>query len=145
MGCDRQSDFARAHPISAAPVAAGRRLRGTLACVSGHLAEESVARLLESRGISVVARRWRGKAGEIDLICRDREGLIFVEVKQSDTHQAAAERLGRAQQRRIMQAALEYCEQQGQVMLPELRFDAALVDRQGRIEILEAAFVADFC
>ncbi len=117
-----------------------RKARGRMANLSGSLAEESVARLLERRGMSILARRWRGKAGEIDLIARDGSCLVFVEVKQSATHEAAALRLGAAQQGRIMRAALEYCESLGQASLPEMRFDAALVDAQGRIEILERAF-----
>lgn len=95
--------------------------------------------------MTVLARRWRGKAGEIDLICRDGACLIFVEVKQAATLDEAAQRLGRTQQGRIMQAALEYCESHGHSPLPELRFDAALVDRQGRVQILERAFEDSCC
>ena len=104
------------------------------------MAEDGVARLMRDRGLDVLARRWCGKAGEIDLICRDGDCLVFVEVKQSATHGQAAQRLSAVQKGRIMQAALEYCEGLGLSPLPELRFDAALVDAQGRVEILERAF-----
>lgn len=140
MSYAKAGDFDRALPVMPQPVPATRRARGRLAHLSGTLAEDSVARHLEGRGMTILARRWRGKAGEIDLICRDGQCLIFVEVKQSDTHHEAAQRLGAAQQGRIMRAALEYCEKEGHAPLPELRFDAALVDRQGRVEILERAF-----
>ncbi|TBN43936.1 hypothetical protein EYE42_02105 [Paracoccus subflavus] len=132
-------------PSSARPVSSARRARGRAACLSGALAEEGVARLAEAGGMTVLARRWRGKAGEIDLICRDGACLIFVEVKQAATLDEAAQRLGRTQQGRIMQAALEYCESHGHSPLPELRFDAALVDRQGRVQILERAFEDSCC
>ncbi|WP_295044507.1 YraN family protein [uncultured Paracoccus sp.] len=108
------------------------------------MAEDNVARLLERSGMTILARRWRGKAGEIDLIARDGECLVFVEVKQSVTHQDAACRLGATQQSRIMRAALEYCEAAGHAELPELRFDAALVDAQGRVDVLERAFEEAF-
>lgn len=108
------------------------------------MAEDSVARLMQDRGLILLARRWRGKAGEIDLILRDGECLVFVEVKRSATHERAAQRLGGAQQGRIMQAALEYCDSAGHAVLPELRFDAALVDGQGQVQILERAF-EDVC
>ena len=135
-----KSDFDGAQAVAPRQVSSARRTRGRLACLSGTMAEESVARLLEGRGVTVLARRWRGKAGEIDLICQNGSSLIFVEVKQSDTHEEAAQRLGSAQQGRIMQAALEYCEGQGHDPLPEMRFDAALVDRHGRVSIVERAF-----
>ena len=66
-----------------------------MAHLSGTLAEESVARLLEHRGMTILARRWRGQAGEIDLVARQGSCLVFVEVKQSATHQEAALRLDR--------------------------------------------------
>ncbi|WP_207100681.1 YraN family protein [Paracoccus shandongensis] len=144
MSYAKAGDFDWSQPVTPRAVSAARRSRGRLAHLSGALAEDGVARLLEGRGMTVLARRWRGKAGEIDLICRDRECLIFVEVKQSATHHEAAQRLGAAQQGRIMRAALEYCDKEGHAPLPEMRFDAALVDGQGRIEILERAFEEAF-
>lgn len=130
----------RARSVVPDAASSARRARGRLAHLSGNLAEESVARTLEGRGMTILARRWRGRAGEIDLICQAGPCLVFVEVKQSATHQEAAKRLGAAQRNRIMQAALEYCDGEGHTPLPEMRFDAALVDGQGRIEILESAF-----
>ena len=132
--------------ITAQPtqVSAALRTRGRMAHLSGALAEDSVARLLERKGMTILARRWRGKAGEIDLIARDGPCLIFVEVKQSATHEDAAHRLVAAQQGRIMRAALEYCDAEGLAALPDIRFDAALVDSQGRVEILERAFEEAF-
>lgn len=115
-----------------------------MAHLSGTLAEEGVARVLERRGMTILARRWRGKAGEIDLVAKQGACLVFVEVKQSATHAEAALRLGSAQQGRIMRAALEYCDSAGWALLPEMRFDAALVDGQGQIDILERAFEESF-
>lgn len=140
MGYAKALDFGGALRAAPRPVPAARRTRGRLACLAGAMAEDGVARVLEGRGVTVVARRWRGKAGEIDLICRDGDCLIFIEVKQSSTHDEAAQRLGMRQQGRIMRAALEYCEVQGYDLLPEMRFDAALVDRTGKVEVLERAF-----
>lgn len=136
----RTLDLPWAVPPQARQVSLARRTRGRLAHLSGALAEDSVARVLEGKGMTILARRWRGKAGEIDLIARHGECLVFIEVKQSSSHQEAACRLGAAQQGRIMRAALEYCEAAGQMPLPELRFDAALVDGRGQVEILERAF-----
>ena len=117
-----------------------RHDRGRLAYLSGQFAEDSVARYLEARDLQIVARRWRGKAGEIDLICRQGACHVFVEVKQAATHADAALRLGRAQQQRICLAALEYCDQLGIGSDVEMRFDLVTVDALGRIEQLENAF-----
>lgn len=136
----RSLDLPWAVPVQPRQVSSARRMRGRMAHLSGVLAEDSVARVLERKGMTILARRWRGKAGEIDLIAREGDCLVFVEVKQSSTHEEAASRLGVAQQGRIMRAAMEYCEAFGQSPLPELRFDAALVDGQGRVDILERAF-----
>lgn len=140
----RSLDLPWAVPPQPKQVSIARRTRGRIAHLSGALAEDSVARHLERKGMTILARRWRGKAGEIDLIAREAQCLVFIEVKQSSTHEMAAYRLGTAQQGRIMRAALEYCEAAGQAPLPEMRFDAALVNAHGRVEILERAFEEAF-
>ncbi|SNR56374.1 hypothetical protein EYF88_11155 [Paracoccus sediminis] len=139
MGSGNPLDLKGTRPVSSA-----RRTRGRLACLSGAMAEDRVARVLEDQGISVLARRWRGTAGEIDLVCQDGPCLAFVEVKRSATHAEAAQRLGPVQQGRIMRAALEYCDSHGHQPLPELRFDAALVDARGRVELVKRAFEEAF-
>lgn len=136
MMLDMGFDLASAQPM----VAQRRRERGRLACLSGAMAEQAVARRLREDGIEILAERWRGKAGEIDLICRQGDCMIFVEVKQAETHDDAATRLSAAQQARICRAACEYCETLPLGQLTEMRFDAALVDRRGRVAILENAF-----
>ena len=140
MICDKAPYPGGAQPVEIRPVPSARQTRGRIAHLSGSLAEDSVARILEQRGMTVLARRWRGRAGEIDLICQEGPCLVFVEVKQSATHAEAAHRLGAAQQGRILRAALEYCDDAGYPTLPEMRFDAALVDGSGRVEICERAF-----
>lgn len=117
-----------------------RAARGRLAALSGAMAEEAVARLYRARGAVLLASRWRGKAGEIDLIFREGEDLVFVEVKKSGSHAMAAGRLRRDQMDRICMAACEYCEAQGLGLLTFMRFDVALVDGQGRIEVIDNAF-----
>ena len=52
-----------------------------LAEASGRAAEDEAARWLEAKGWTVLARRIRTRAGEIDLVMRDGATLVFVEVK----------------------------------------------------------------
>lgn len=101
----------------------------------GEAAEQSVARLYEGRGHAIAARRWRGRGGEIDLITRDGAQVIFVEVKAAATHDQALQRLRPAQIRRIRQTVAEFLAGEPQGALTEVRFDLALVDRQGQVAI----------
>lgn len=84
--------------------------------------------------------RWRGPAGEIDLIFRDGDELIFVEVKKSSSHALAASRLDRRQMDRICLSALDYADRIGSGRAVPMRFDAALVDGHGRVDIIRNAF-----
>ena len=123
-------------------ISAGRARRGRIAAISGQMAEERVADRYNAQGYDILARRWRGKAGEIDLICQIGECLVFVEVKSSRTHARAGERLGRRQMDRICRAACEFCGNRSAGLLSEMRFDAALVDAFGRVDVVENAFGA---
>lgn len=109
---------------------------------AGLAAEDQVAQLYDRSGRAVCARRWRGSAGEIDLIARDGAEVIFIEVKQSKTHALAAEHLTSRQMARIYSAASEFLAGEPGGQLTDVRFDVALVDAVGRIEVLENAYAA---
>lgn len=110
---------------------------------AGLSAEQRIAQDYERRGFVVARRRWRGAAGEIDLITRDGDDLIFVEVKQSRTIARAAERLNRRQMARIYASAEQFLEGEPKGQLTNVRFDVALVDHAGAFEIIENAFGHD--
>lgn len=116
--------------------------RGRLNNLAGHAAEQAVARVYRGLGGEIAEMNWRGKAGEIDIIARDRDCVIFIEVKKSSTLEAAAYRLGQRQISRLMLAAAEFLGGEPKGELTEARFDVALVDAIGRIEILENALAA---
>ena len=99
-------------------------------------------RLYARSGRPVTATRWRGTGGEIDLIARDGAEVIFIEVKQAKTHAYAAERVSTRQMQRIMNAASEFLAGEPAGQATAVRFDVALVDGKGQIEIIENAFAA---
>jgi putative endonuclease len=117
----------------------GDRGRGALAHQAGRMAEAQVARHYEARGLVVHARRWRGAGGEIDLVLRDGTGggFVFVEVKRSRAHARAAEALGVRQLRRLQAAAAEFLGAEPGDLDTPARFDLALVDAAGRVEVIE--------
>lgn len=51
----------------------------------GRQGEDLAARFLEDAGYRIVARNWRCRQGEIDIIARNADTLIFVEVKSRST------------------------------------------------------------
>ena len=106
---------------------------------AGLAAEDIVASDYARRGHATRDRRWRGSGGEIDLIAADGDGLIFIEVKKASTHAFAAERLSGRQIDRIFASACEYLGDMPRGQLTPCRFDVALVDDVGRIEVLENA------
>lgn len=109
---------------------------------AGLTAESLVEQHYARSGRAICARRWRGESGEIDLIARDGAEVIFIEVKQSKTHALAAEHLTPRQMARIYSAASEFLGGEPAGQRTAVRFDVALVDGVGRIEILENAFAA---
>jgi putative endonuclease len=118
------------------------RMRGLRSYQAGLAAEAMVERLYSGSGRPICARRWRGLSGEIDLIARDGAEVIFIEVKQSKTHAMAAEHISPRQIARIFDTASEFVGGEPAGQLTPVRFDLALVDAQGRIEIMENAFAA---
>jgi len=130
----------------AAPGAAARNRktsRGRSATFSGAAAETRTARRYEADGWRVMARNWRADrlhgGGEIDLIVARGDMLTFVEVKTRRSLGEAAVALRPAQRLRLEAAALRFSELHGEG-LGEMRFDLALCDRDGRLEVLENAF-----
>jgi putative endonuclease len=106
----------------------------------GVAAEQSACLALAADGWSILGRRMRTKAGEIDAVA-EKDGLIaFVEVKSRPTLAMAAYALGERQQGRLMAAA--------EILLSEhpdwggngVRFDVVLVDRQSRVRRIADAF-----
>lgn len=124
----------------ASPDRQRRSIRGLANYHAGHAAEGSVARHYEDQGIPIIVRNWRGSGGEIDLVGRLGEQVIFVEVKQSKTHDLAASHVTQAQIARIFATVDEFLAGEPKGLLTDVRIDLALVDGHGRIDVLENAF-----
>lgn len=118
-----------------------KQQRGKTSFQAGIAAEEIVATRYSRGGYPVLAKRWRGSRGEIDLVAQDGDGIIFIEVKKSRSHAHAAARLTRRQMDRIYGAGSEFLASQPRGQLTDVRFDLALVDDQGRVEVIENAFM----
>ena len=118
----------------------GRSHKARRSGLTGRRAEWLAILWLSAKGYRLLERRFGGKGGEIDLILSKDDEYIFVEVKKSARHATAAERIGAHQIARICTAAQEFCGGLSTGLLTMMRFDAALVDQVGRVEIIENAF-----
>ena len=119
-----------------------RRNRGTTSYQAGLAAEEIVAQAFARKGQAILAKRWRGSGGEIDVIAQDGEGVVFVEVKKSKTHTKAAQRITHQQMQRIYSTGAEFLETMPKGQLTDVRIDVALVDEVGRVNVIENAYMA---
>ena len=96
----------------------------------GAAAEALAAEFLQAQGLSIVARNYRCRGGEIDLIASDGETLIFVEVRlRSDAaFGGAAESITAAKKKRLTFAAAHYLSRLSPTSHePPCRFDAILM------------------
>jgi putative endonuclease len=110
---------------------------------AGARAEDLCAELLERAGLRVLARNWRCRMGEIDLIAEDGGTLVFAEVRYrgSSSRGGAAESITPAKQARIIAAARAYLRGRPEA---DCRFDVLLLDalERDRIEWIRNAFSA---
>ncbi|MES2258974.1 MAG: YraN family protein [Pseudomonadota bacterium] len=96
--------------------------------IDGRHGEDEALAHLVLHGLSLVERNFLCKCGEIDLIMRDRDALVFVEVRRraSRSHGGAAASITPAKQRRLVRAAQLYLLRYRQ--LPPCRFDVVAID-----------------
>ena len=104
----------------------------------GRWGERAAARFLRGKGYRILLRNVRIGAGEIDLVCRQREILVFVEVKtrSSSDYGAPAEAVDAGKRARLIRAAYAYLEELGRDDV-SYRFDIVevLVESRGRPHI----------
>jgi putative endonuclease len=109
----------------------------------GLSAEMRAAAFLLAKGYRIAARRWRSAAGEIDIVARRGNLLIFVEVKARGTFDDAAYSVTPRQQQRIAAAAAIWLADNAGDAQRDMRFDAILVAPRRWPRHIEAAFEAE--
>lgn len=137
MEAERQAALSPPEPQAAeAPSASTNFNRGISA-------ESVAAGYLIGKGFRILARRFRSKAGEIDIIARDRSTLIFVEVKTRASLDDAAEAITPRQRARIIGTAEAFLAQNPLLSGLNMRFDAVLVAERGAPRHIPDAFRPD--
>lgn len=107
----------------------------------GDAGEDRALELLERAGLSLVARQVACRFGEIDLIMRDRNEWVFVEVRRRSRADfgSAAESITPAKQQRLRRSAQTWLQQQGSGRPAACRFDVCAIDGN-EIEWIRNAF-----
>jgi putative endonuclease len=112
----------------------------------GKAGEDLACRELERLGYAVLDRRVRFRSGEIDIIARDGQTLVFVEVKARETGAfgGGGEAVTMYKRRRIVQLAMEYVARR-RLGDCRVRFDVVSVRLDAEppsIEVYKGAFSA---
>ncbi|NJK60856.1 MAG: YraN family protein [Oscillatoriales cyanobacterium SM2_1_8] len=109
--------------------------------------EEMVARHLQAQGWQILAKRWRTREAEVDLIAHQHQTLIFVEVKTRQAKnwdQGGRLAVSRRKQQQIAMGAAQFLAQHPSYQNHDGRFDVAIVSLvNGQLtlaEYLENAF-----
>jgi putative endonuclease len=111
----------------------------------GAWAEDLAVKHLESQGLEVLVRNYRIRGGEIDIVAREAELIVFIEVKQraNDQFGGALEAVTAKKMNLLRRAALHYLVQELHSDDLPCRFDLVLVHGDAhlnRLEWLQNAF-----
>ncbi len=112
----------------------------------GRVAEDIAVAFLLSHGLEILLRNFRRRAGELDIIARQHDVLVIVEVRtRSDTRfGGAAASVGRSKQRRLVRAAQQLLQQRRDLARLPARFDVIVVHEpecaSQRVQWIQHAF-----
>ena len=113
----------------------------------GKKGEDIACKFLEKNGYQIVERNYRNRAGEIDIIARDKDTIVFVEIKTKISKDFAQPELSvnPSKQRKIVKTALTYLIGKG-IKRTGCRFDVIGITgekEQRKIELIKNAFTTD--
>ena len=108
--------------------------------ILGKSGEQAAVAELERRGYAILDRRYRTARGEIDIVARDGDTVVFVEVKVRETAECgtAAEAVTCQKQRRLAYMACDYLARH-HLMDQPCRFDVVAIDA-GVVTVYPDAF-----
>lgn len=112
---------------------------------SGGQAEQLALQFLKRKGLSLVARNVRGPQGEIDLIMREQNTLVFIEVRlrRNQRYVSAAESVNHSKQQKLWATAQHYLQQQKLLDKVPCRFDVVALnslEKNASIDWISNAF-----
>jgi putative endonuclease len=114
----------------------------------GKSGEDLGVETLERAGYAILERRYRTRHGEIDIIARDGEAIVFVEVRRRSGGEcgSAAESVTPAKRRKVIRMAVDYLARADLWDKCPVRFDVVAIDDEPggatRVTLYKAAFDA---
>lgn len=114
----------------------------------GQKGENLAVDYLQNAGYTVLERNYRCKLGEIDIIARDNDTLVFIEVRSRSSlaFGLPQESINRRKRHQISKVALEYMIRRKLKNIPA-RFDVVAVSFEGRkekVDLIKDAFELSF-
>lgn len=108
----------------------------------GKQAEQLAARHLRKRGLKIIETNFLAPGGEVDIIARDKQTLVFVEVRYraSERFGSASETIDAKKQQRVIKAATHYLQQQQLWDKIACRFDTICLTDSNTLMWEQAAF-----
>jgi putative endonuclease len=106
----------------------------------GRRAEKIVKEYLLHKGLEFVKSNFRSRSGEIDLIFKDKENIIFVEVKLENEQYPARERINFLKKRHIIKTIEYFLYLNPQFSYFQPRIDLAIVKKNGNIEYIKGVY-----
>ena len=112
----------------------------------GNLAEQKACDFLQTQGLILLMRNYHCMTGEIDLIMREGEDIVFIEVRSRATscYGSAVESVNKTKQKKLIKSALLYLKNQHWLNKVGFRFDIIGVSGS-KIDWIKNAFSAENC
>lgn len=112
--------------------------------MKGGREEQLALEFLQAQGLRIVARNYRAKTGELDLVLREGDTLVIAEVRKRShaTFASGAESVDGRKQGRIIRTAQMFLADHDEFADCPVRFDVLSLDAANRIEWIRDAFQA---
>ena len=111
---------------------------------TGKTAEDAACQFLQTQGLRLIAKNWRSRQGEIDLIMQDHDHVVFVEVRtrKNDHFGSASESVGRKKRQNLIRTSMSFLQTRGWSEQKNGRYDVIGIVN-GQLEWIRNAFDAD--
>lgn len=111
----------------------------------GNEAEDLALQFLQRQGLKLLGRNQHSRVGELDLVMRDGDSVVVVEVRKRAhrTFGGAAGSVDRRKRDKIVLATRHWLSTRDDLARCPVRFDVITFDAEQRIDWIKAAFDAD--
>jgi putative endonuclease len=111
----------------------------------GNQAEQQAHLFLQAQGFSLIVQNYRSRYGEIDLIMRDRDDIVFIEVRSRSRldYGHPAETINKRKQQKLIKTAIDFLQKKEWLYKVNCRFDVIAIHleaSQWQIEWFKNAF-----